>query len=58
MATNYRGDELEAVTILFLALSVVAVGLRCHVRAIMLRSFGSDDWFAVATLVQARTTRI
>jgi len=51
MSTDYRGDELEAVTILFLTLSVIAVGLRSYVRAIMLRSFGSDDWFALATMV-------
>ena len=47
-----RGPQLEGITILFLITAIVAVTLRSYMRASMLRSFGSDDWLAVATLVQ------
>lgn len=51
MAGEYRGDKVAEVTILFLALTWVAVSLRVYVRAIMTKSFGVDDWLAVLSLV-------
>lgn len=46
-----RGPQVAALAILFLTLSCVAVTLRCYVRAIMMKSFGTDDWLSVASLV-------
>ncbi|KAJ4210695.1 hypothetical protein NW759_013236 [Fusarium solani] len=47
-----RGPQLEGVIALFLAASIVCVGLRTYVRAAMLRSFNLDDYLAVGTLVK------
>lgn len=47
-----RGPELAAVLILFLIITWLIVALRCHVRVRMLKSFGLDDWFMVASLVR------
>jgi len=46
-----RSHEVLAVAILFLVTSWITVGLRVYVRAGMLKTFGSDDWAMVATLV-------
>ena len=46
-----RGHELFAISIFFLVLSWVTVGLRVYVRAGMLKSFGMDDWAMVVTVV-------
>lgn len=46
-----RGPQVAAVAILFLALSWVAVSLRCYVRTVIMKSFGADDWLAVTSLV-------
>jgi hypothetical protein len=46
-----RGPQVAAVAILFLTLSWVAVSLRCYVRTVLMKSFGADDWLAVASLV-------
>lgn len=51
MMAEDRGPQVAAVAIPFLALSWVAVSLRCYVRAVMMKSFGADDWLAVASLV-------
>jgi hypothetical protein len=53
MATDDRSIELESVTVLFVVISTIAVVLRSYVRAILLKSFGADDWLAVATMVQS-----
>jgi hypothetical protein len=47
MMAEDRGRQVAAVAILFLALSWVAVSLRCYVRTVMMKSFGADDWLAV-----------
>lgn len=52
MAAEDRGPQVAAVAILFLILSWIFVSLRCYVRAIMMKNFGTDDWLAVATLVR------
>ncbi len=46
-----RGPELAAVVILFLIVTWLIVSLRCLVRVRILKSFGRDDWFMVASLV-------
>jgi hypothetical protein len=51
MMAEDRGPQVAAVAILFLALSWVAVSLRCYVRTVMMKSFGADDWLAVVSLV-------
>lgn len=51
MAAEDRGPEIAAVAILFLTLTLISVGLRCYVRTVLIKSFGLDDWFAVASLV-------
>jgi hypothetical protein len=51
MMAEDRGPQVAAVAILFLTLSWVAVSLRCYVRSVMMKSFGTDDWLAVASLV-------
>jgi len=51
MAAKDRGPQLAAVAILFLTLTWIFVSLRCYVRTVMMKSFGMDDWLAVASLV-------
>ncbi len=51
MAAEDRGPQIAAVAILFLTLTWIFVGLRCYVRTVMMKSFGMDDWLAVAALV-------
>lgn len=51
MAAEDRGPQVAGVAILFLILSWIFVSLRCYVRAVMIKNFGTDDWFAVASLV-------
>jgi hypothetical protein len=51
MAIDNRGPQVEAVAILFLTLSWIAVGLRCYVRLFLTKLFRVDDWLAVISLV-------
>lgn len=51
MASDYRGELCNVVAILFLGLTWTAVLLRVYVRAIITKSFWTDDWLAVLTLV-------
>jgi hypothetical protein len=51
MAERNRGYLAGAVAILFLALSWTAVILRVYVRAVMIKTFGIDDYLCVLTLV-------
>jgi len=53
MAKENRGPEVEVVAILFLILTWISVSLRCYVRALMMKSFGMDDWLAIVALVCA-----
>jgi hypothetical protein len=50
MAEN-RGPQLAAVMAVLLGLAWISMILRGYVRLRMLRSFGLDDWLAVAALV-------
>jgi hypothetical protein len=52
MTAEDRGPQVAGVAILFLILSWIFVSLRCYVRGFMIKSFGPDDWFAVASLVR------
>ncbi|KAE9374487.1 hypothetical protein N431DRAFT_372091 [Stipitochalara longipes BDJ] len=51
MAAEDRGPQVAGVAILFLTLSWIFVSLRCYVRGFMIKSFGADDWSAVASLI-------
>ncbi|KIM95532.1 hypothetical protein OIDMADRAFT_133757 [Oidiodendron maius Zn] len=46
-----RGPQVNGVAGLFLALSTIAIALRCYCRAVLVKSFGIDDWFAVIAWV-------
>ncbi|EAW14404.1 uncharacterized protein ACLA_074410 [Aspergillus clavatus NRRL 1] len=48
---NGRSEAIVIVTAIFLALSLVTVGLRCFVRARVVRAFGLDDWTMVAAMI-------
>jgi hypothetical protein len=52
MAAEDRGPAVVAVVGIMLGLSWITVSLRCYVRGVMIKSFGLDDWLAVATLVR------
>ncbi|KAF2083835.1 hypothetical protein K490DRAFT_76255 [Saccharata proteae CBS 121410] len=39
-----RGPQVLAVAVFFFALTWLAVGLRVYVRAILIKSWGTDDW--------------
>ena len=41
---NGKKDEVLAIAILFFILTWISVGLRCFVRATIVRAFGWDDW--------------
>ncbi|RHZ63767.1 putative integral membrane protein [Aspergillus thermomutatus] len=47
---NGRSEAIAIVTSIFLVLSLVTVGLRCFVRARVVRAFGLDDWTMVAAV--------
>jgi len=51
MAIDNRGLQVEAVAILFLVLSWIAVSLRCYVKLFITKLFRIDDWLAVLSLV-------
>lgn len=46
-----RSESIFIVTIIFLAISLVAVCLRCFVRLRLVRAFGWDDGLMVAAMV-------
>lgn len=46
-----RGPQLSAVTGLFLALSTIGIIIRCYCRAVVVKAFAIDDWFAVIAWV-------
>lgn len=52
-STDNRGPQIVAVTVALLVLSIVAVGLRCFVRASLTKSFQADDWLMVLALVSS-----
>jgi hypothetical protein len=54
MATEDCSPEVFAVAILFFVLTWLTVGLRVYVRAIMMKTWGKDDWCMVAALVRTQ----
>ena len=51
MAVDGRRNEVLAVAILFFLLTWSTVSCRIYVRAIMLKTWGWDDWTMLAALV-------
>lgn len=51
-----RGPQVSAVAGLFLALSTIGIILRCYCRAVVVKAFGLDDWFAVIAWVSYTAT--
>lgn len=56
-ATNTpdRGPEIVAVDIVFCALAVLVVLLRCFTRARLVKAFGLDDWLMIVAAVSIET---
>jgi hypothetical protein len=46
-----RGPQVSGTAAAFLALSSVAVLLRCYCRVVVVRNFGLDDWLSLASWV-------
>lgn len=46
-----RGDDVLAVATVFFILTWLTVSLRVYTRAVMLKTWGWDDWMMVITLV-------
>lgn len=46
-----RGPQVLGVAGLFVALTTIAICLRCYCRALVVKSFGLDDWCALAAWV-------
>ena len=46
-----RRNEVLAVATLFFILTWLAVGMRCYVRGIMMKTWGQDDYYMCASLV-------
>jgi len=46
-----RGPQVAGVAGFFLALSTITIVLRCYCRAIVVKSFGIDDWSALIAWV-------
>jgi hypothetical protein len=51
MPEENRGPQVSGVAGGFLALSTIAIVLRCYCRAFVVKSFGLDDWSAIAAWV-------
>jgi len=47
-----RGPQVEGVAGFFLALSTITILLRCYCRALVVKSFGVDDWSALVAWVR------
>ena len=46
-----HGPGLQIIAVVLFALVVIVVSLRIYVRAVLLRTFGIDDWFMAICLV-------
>lgn len=51
MNLDNRGPQVSGVAGFFLALSTIAIALRCYCRIFVVKSFGADDSFAVVAWV-------
>lgn len=47
---NDKSEAIIIVTSIFLALSLLAVSLRCYVRLHLIRAFGADDYMMVLAM--------
>ena len=47
-----EGPGINAITLLLMAIGVICVGLRCHVRLALSKNFGWDDGVMLFTLVK------
>jgi hypothetical protein len=52
MAEN-RGPQVAGVAGFFLGFAWIAVALRCYCRALVVKSFGLDDWLCFLSMVMA-----
>jgi hypothetical protein len=52
---EYNGGRLVGATIALLALSWITIGLRTYTRAVIMRSFQSDDWLMLVAQVSCPT---
>ena len=57
MNTANRSSEVFAVATFFFILTWLTVGLRVYVRAILMKTWGKDDSYMVATLVSTHFKR-
>lgn len=51
MSRDDRSREVLAVATLFFVLTWVTVGLRAYVRARLMKTWGTDDWYMVGAQV-------
>jgi hypothetical protein len=49
---DYNGEQLVVVSIFFLCLTFISVGLRVFVRIWIMKSFQWDDWLMVVAQVR------
>jgi len=57
MNTANRSSEVFNVATIFFLLTWLTVGLRVYVRAILMKTWGKDDSYMVATLVSTHFNR-
>jgi hypothetical protein len=50
---DYNGEQLVVISIFFLCLTFISVGLRVFVRIWIMKSFQWDDWLMVVAQVRA-----
>lgn len=55
MSHENRGPQVMGIASSFLALTTIAIALRCYCRALVAKCFGLDDWLAVAAWVSNPT---
>jgi hypothetical protein len=51
-AREYNGADIVAVSVVFLALTYLAVPLRCFVRIWITEAFKADDWLLIMAQVR------
>jgi hypothetical protein len=47
MAIETRADQIAGIGITFLVLTTIATLLRVYCRAVIIKAFAIDDWFAI-----------
>jgi hypothetical protein len=51
MAPRDRGPTIDGITLFFVVTCGLVTILRVYTRAILMKHFGMDDWFAVISYV-------